>query len=509
MMKLNKMNTNREDDYMTEVALDLIPFLTLALIVNPKTINIVDNLYERYKFEAFQAAKESKYYNHPFLSDGSIKREVTGKRALGLLCLNTLEKYPELDLEIIELFKKGWKPLYNYISKTDVIEVDYIMSNIIEDKNDDDYFVAFTTILLLFSEMEDKLIEPLEFRHDIGFFFTSFLEHYESDKDRFSYKFVKRDKELFNKAQSIADRFYENFLQLKTTCDLNELIILDDDLSDYCRSVSVIFDSDKMSLSSMSDNVKIDRKDIVELAGLYYIHNKNQHRLESAKFILFGLHLKYSINAYINLKKYYFKNNKETLFFEIETYIKDIDKYKEVNLLLNKNIENIQNENTRLKNEYKNTIEKENILLVRENLKLKETILTLEKEKSDLVELNNSFFEEFDENNDIEDMALISNDISLDEIDIKVVIAGGHSTWQSRLKESLPNSYSYIEGDHEQFDERLIDNIEHVFIYTKYMSHGFYYKLMEKVKKTNVAYTYIKHTSSEYVVNQIKQTLLK
>ena len=55
----------------------------------------------------------------------------------------------------------------------------------------------------------------------------------ESDKKRFSYKFVKRDKELFKKAQSITDRFYENFLQLKTTCDLNELIILDEDLSGF------------------------------------------------------------------------------------------------------------------------------------------------------------------------------------------------------------------------------------------------------------------------------------
>lgn len=483
------------------ISLDLTPFMSLALATNPLILNGIDELYEEYKFLAYEQAKKSKFYTHPLLVDGSIKREVYCKRALGLLCLNDLKKYEELDSGMLDLFTKGWNSLYRYVLNTDVMDIDHVMKNIILNKEDDDYFVAFTTVLLLFSEVFEKKIKPESFKSDMGVYFNHYLSHFELEDTRFSFNFVKNDKELYRKAKSITSRFYENFVQLKTTSDLVDLAIINDELADFCRSVNVVFDADDMALSSMSDNMKVSKKHIIELAGLYYIHNKNQNRLESGKFILFGLHLKYSIKSYKELKKYYFQNNKETLFIELEGYINDIEKYKEENLILKRQLEALESENIRLKKEYKDSIEKDNILLKRENLKFKESISLFKKEINDLKELSESFFEV--------DEKIIEEDILIEVPDVNGVIAGGHSSWHSKLKEILPSEFIFIEGDNEKFDERLLDNKDHIFIYTKYMSHAFYYKLMEKCRRTGISFSYISHTSPNYVKRQIKDILLK
>lgn len=481
--------------------LDLTPYLAYSLATNPSITKDVDSLYEKYKFRAYNAAKNSKYYSYPLLTDGSIKRDVSSKRALGLIEMNKEKLYPELDNAIIKLFEKGWNRLNSYVKTCDVLDVSYIMKNIIENKDDDDYFIGFNTTLLLFSTIYDKEIIPAEFKSYIVDYFQEYSFHLDFGDKRFSYNFVRKDKEIFNKAKNIKDRFIKNFKVLNNTCDLVDLVILDDELADLCRSINVIFDSENMMLSSMSDNAKILDKDIIELGALYFLHYKNQNRIESAKFILFGLHLKYAIKAYKDLKEFYFKNNKETLYIELEKHLNNIKVLEDNDLLLKRKIEALKHENNKLKKEYKDTIEKENILLNREIDKLKATISKLSDENKELKELTDSFFKVDNAGEEIihKDNILIP--------DVKGVIAGGHSSWHDKIKGYLPDSFIYIEGGNERFDDNVLNNKDYIFIYTKFMSHGFYYRLIDKCKKMNIKIGYISSTSPSYLQREIIQII--
>lgn len=483
------------------LSIDLKPFMAISLATNPSTIKGVDALYEKYKFKAYELAKNSKFYSHPLICDGSIKREVSAKRALGLLCLNELRTYEELDKEIVNLFIKGWSTLHKYVSKIDLIDIEFVINNIVLKKDDDDYYVGFNTALLLFSKIHGKEIIQNDFMNDILNFLNDYLTHIEKGKKRFSYNFVKERKEVFDRAKKITNRFYDNFISLNNTCDLVELAITNEELADYCKSINAIFDSEDMSLASMTDNLVINEKDIIELAGLYYIDNNNQNRLESAKFMLFGLFLKYSIKAYKDLKKYYFKNNKETLFIELECCEEKAKSLEDENNALRRSNDILVSENSKLKKDYKESIEKENILLKREVQKLKNVIANLEREKDELKTLTDSFFEI--------DYVSLSSDININIPNVKGVIAGGHQIWHSKLKEVLPDSFVFIEGDYEQFDERILANKDFVFIYTKYMSHGFYYKLIDKCKRSNIRFYYISYTSPDYVKSEISNILSK
>lgn len=480
---------------------DLTPFLAFSLATNPRTTKDLDNLYEKHKFKAYEYAKKSKYYNYPLLADGSIKRDVFARKALGLIELSKEKKDIELNSDVINLFIKGWNSLFKYIEKTEVIDIDYIMKNIIKKKDNDDYYIGFTTATILFSEMLEKEIDPIEYKKEMSSFFYEYIEHLNKGEKRFSYTFVRKNKELFDKAKNIKNNFYDNFKIFNNTCDLVDLNINDEETADYCRSINVIFDSENMMLSSMSDNAPILEKDVIELAALYFIHNKNQNRVESTKFILFGLHLKYAIKAYKELKKFYFENNKETLYIELNKHIENIKTLEEENASLKRKTEILEHENNKLKKDYKNTIEKENIILENNIEKLKEQILQLEKDRKELIDLSESFFETDEKIIDIKENIVIPK--------TKAVIAGGHSSWHNKIKTELPETFIYIEGDNERFDTNLLDNKEFVFIYTKYMSHGFYYKLMGKCKKNNIKVLYITSSSPEHVKMEIYEKLTK
>ncbi|MCQ4925056.1 hypothetical protein NE686_18285 [Tissierella carlieri] len=486
---------------MNMISFELTPYLAYALATNSLLSKDIDLAYERYKYKAYVAANNSIYYSSPLITDGNIKREVSAKRALGLIELRKIKDCNILDKSIFDLFKKGWSQLYSYILNTDVIDYFYVTDSIMENRHDDDYYVGFNVVLLFFSETLEKEITPIECRNDIAKLLHNYLNHMQNGERRFSFDFVQRDKELLEKAKSIKNRFLENFKIFNNVCDLNDSLIHDEELSDFCRSVSVIFDSENMLLSSMSDNAKILEKDILELAALYFIHNKNQNRVESFKFILFGLNLKYSIKSYKDIKTFYFKNNKETLFLELEKYEVNTKALKVDNLSLKRQIKALEHENNKLKKKYKESIEKENIMLKREIAKLENSLSKLKEDNENLQLLAQSFF---DTNDDKKEIVL---DERINVPNVKAVIAGGRSNWHDKIRINLPDSFTFIDGTNERFDEKILDNKEYVFIYTKYMSHGFYYKLIEKCKKLNTKVDYISSTSPLHLHKEIYEII--
>lgn len=293
----------------------------------------------------------------------------------------------------------------------------------------------------------------------------------------------------------IKNRFFDNFGHIKYVYDLYHSN--NEDLNKYTNHISMIFDSEDMMLDSMlNGGVLIDEKDITELAALYFLMSGNQNKEESTKFIIFGLYLKYTIKAYKDVKDFYFKNNRETMYYQLEKQDKHTITLEKENHSLKALLEAQETENKRLKTEYKNSIEKENILLQKEIERLKKEIDKLNKDKKELLALRDVVLKE-----EKEEISNSSNNIVIPPI--SAIIAGGHSNWHNKLKEILPDTFKYLEGDNNNFDTNILNNIDHVFIYTGYMGHGFYYKLINKCKNIDSNIYYINSTSPEYVKEEI------
>lgn len=478
------MNTN-------STKVDITPFMAVAFANNGLLTNEINRLYEKDKFKAYEAATKSNIYSSPILTDGSINKQILARKALGLIELDRLGFY-EASV-VLSLLKKGWKAIYTYIEKVDIIDPAYVSANLVNSNNTDDYYIGISVAVLSLSTAlgKDMLTKDgADYKIEVLSHLKEILSNY-GREGRFSYNAIKKDKDNFKKAVDIKNRFYEMLSEdLSTTSDLIPVIIKNNYVVNYCHSLLMMFDAEFMMFSSITDNMKIIDRDIIELSFLYYIDNKNMDREESAKFIISGLYIRYLVKAYKDLKDYYFKNNKETMYLEMDKLVSHSNALEKDKKTLESTIEATNNENKRLKKEYKENIEKENILLKNEIEKLNKRILSLEKDKKELVSLTESFFEDPDNSEDI-----IENQTDIVIPDIKGLIAGGHSNWHDNIKEHLPDSFVYIEGNNERFDEKVLDNKDIVFIYTKFMSHSFYYKLMDRCKRQKIKTVYISSTS--------------
>ena len=486
-------------DKENNMKIDLIPFFVEAIISNSKIEPKINDLYEKHKYRAYELARNYEFYNHPMLSDGSIRREVYAKRTLGLILLTNENE--EVYIDMRDIIINGWKHINNYCYREDVVDLKEIVNRFTSHSLNDDEFNAILLLSLVLAEEYHKTVVPEDFVNKIFDSYALRLWHYQKNMYRFSYKNVKSNRKLFDKGVKIKDRFFDNFGKIKYVHDLYHSD--DEDLNKYTDHISMIFDSEDMMFVSMLDNdTLIDEKDIIELAALYFLMTGNQNREESAKFIISGLYLKYTIKAYKDVKDFYFKNNQETMYYQLEKQDKHIISLEKENRSLKANLEAQGIENKRLKTEYKNSIEKENILLHKEIEKLNKEIYELNKDKKELLALREIVFKE-----EKEETSNHFSDIAIPPIN--AIIAGGHSNWHNKLKEFLPDTFKYLEGDNNNFDTNILNNIDHVFIYTNFMGHGFYYKLINKCRNIDANIYYINSTSPEYVKEEIFNLIKK
>ena len=84
---------------------------------------------------------------------------------------------------------------------------------------------------------------------------------------------------------------------------------------------------------------------------------------------------------------------------------------------------------------------------------------------------------------------------------------GGHSQWQNKMKEYLPNC-RFISPDMLNFDINILSNVDIVFIYTNYLNHGMYYKVIDIIREREIKLEYLKsNINMEIVLNQIIKIL--
>ncbi|NMA49247.1 MAG: hypothetical protein GX947_05680, partial [Tissierellia bacterium] len=432
------------------VTLDITPFLVEALVTKQRLHKDIEKIYRQNKYRYYSLAKKSPLYNHHIMTQGSIYTEEYSRKLLGIF-LSATEKEQDTD-HILTLIEAAFPVVYNYVRKVaNEIDLNEIIKRVYYPEMSDDEFNGSLTIAYWLARFFDKKLVHNESLERLQEMWQLRIKSYDGTGFQlFSYDVLPKDD--INKAKILLGRLEEH-LDASMSTPWFYLQMGNEEAKSYANQLSLIYDSECLSLATILEEVKFTKKDFIELGAIYWSHNKNMNRTEGSKFIIAGSMIKGLLKAYKQAKDYYFKNNRESTFLEMEGMEREIKRLKDQERFRERQAEALMAENRRIRNEYKSTLEAKINEQEKEikNLKIK---LYHEQEKNkELFALRNLVFSlEYEEE--------IHEDEQLTILEVKAIIIGGHERWQARLREELPKTFSFVGADQKNFDTNKLHNVE-------------------------------------------------
>lgn len=467
--------------------LNLIPFVVEALGSNKTIYKDIDNLYQRHKYEFYKAAKESEWYEHPIFKEGSLLQEEYCKKVLGILIADIDDETVYHDF--MKLIQKGYRWTYEYVKSRFSIDVDEYLKAFTKKYHGavDDKGIGielhFCILLFLSLNMQKKVVENGSHQRFINLLYTRLQHSTGDEKIRMSYDRLKP--EDIERVQKLKQKLFKEYGKIRNFDEL-----LDKHFDGTKRDMyTFLFDFEHLSSVSIFQDVKFTERDIDEILCLYTIVREDAELDvdEALQFLIPGLYIKYLLKAYKQVKEMYFRNNKETMFIELEGTEKELQRTKE-----------------KLESTQRGLLEAEKIhgLLEKENLRLKAELAEAQRNKAELNSLREFLFS-LDQKEEYQ-----AEEIDFDELKkYKAIVIGGHERWQQRMKEYLPN-FIFIHPDQLNFDIRLLDGIDTVFVYPNYLNHAMYYKLMGAIEGKNIKIIYINQQNEELVLKCIYKAII-
>lgn len=492
---------------MSTVKLDMRLFIVEALANNTKLEKLINDYYKLYKFEAYDLAKNSPLYNHPMIIDGSIKKEVLSKRALGLVLLSQTNE--DVSSLIEKLFKKGWPKLHKYISKlqknNELFDFGYVFKKIYLPKKDiatNDY--AFS--LAVFSYFS-ALNAGLEFvKNDFlinteSNLYNTLAFYEEGCEQRYSFETI--DKDLYKKAkellerieQKYGDRYFKNIDNLFTLTEMRESKY--DRLRLLVTKLSFFFDDECCMAANMFEQ-DISNRLKLEVLAIFCLTHEIRNVDDAAEFLALGVLFKKLIVGYKDVKKYYFENNQETMFLELSRYQAAEKKAVAEQERIQKAFDEIKSENARLKKDYKSNLESEIVALKQEIASLKEKEKSQNMLTRELASLRSALYQPEEESHD-------HRTIDVEKINsYKGIIIGGHQNWHQQIKKQLDFD-CVLEANTHLLEH--IDEYDVVLFKTSYLDHPTYFKVIEKVRRSTPIFGYLQHSNIELCLEEIEKII--
>jgi hypothetical protein len=348
--------------------IDLTIFVVEAMATNLKCHKTIDRIYQDVKLVAHKLATNSNLYNHPIITNGHIEHEVYAKRALGIILM-------EKDDYLYEIIESGWSSLLKYINRKKTIDLKKVVDTLLGDINkvSDDHLNGLITITMLLAKSNNIPIGPNE---DVDTFqemiYTRF-NHYKNAEselieNRITYELLNNSNSSV-KAKQILERVESANRELS---NLDMLFQLDKSPSEEVRNTitsnSFMFDLEDLMLSSMVKSIDITKDDKLAILSLYWDLYHNQNIEKATQFLVSNLIILFTCRAYKSVKRQYFENNSETMFYEIEVLESTIERISKDLSAEKKATEELNKQVNYLRDTYKKNLEKEIISL---NKKLK------------------------------------------------------------------------------------------------------------------------------------------
>lgn len=466
--------------------INILPFIVESMGDNEIIYNDIDETYIKNRYVFYKAAKNHPLYNHQIVKEGSLIQEEYRKKILGILLIGQSDNNTTEEIE--KLIKKGYRYTYVYVKNHSRIYLnDYIKSFIKKHKNkerklNEKLEQSIPILMLLVLNSPNKLVEDELFSVYISLLSKRWLHYNDSEKTRISLdKATPKDKE---KIEKLKESIYKKYGEIR---NFNDLVEKESKLPSIQMS-ALIFDYEKLSSISVLENIPFSDKDIDEILYIYIIGKKDLKDIETAlDFLISYMHIKYLIKAYKDVKTMYFKNNKETMFVELEALELELKKANKKIYAKEKDMEEIV---------------KKLEILKKENTRLKKQLREERKQKSELNGLREFVFN-LDKEVEYKDTAEINYELLRNH---KAVIIGGHERWQQKMKKFLPN-FIFIHSDMLNFDTNIFNNIDTVFIFINYLSHGMYYKVIETIRGKDIEIVYITKQNHKKVLKIIQEKI--
>lgn len=517
MSKKNNEIKNIESNKVEKPTIDLRILLVEALATtnNIKVEKKINLIYEKNKLKAYQIAKESTLYNHQMLTDGSIHREILSKRVLGLILLS--EKSEEISQEIDKIIKLGWSKIYTYFLKLKKLKKELDFENIqkfmakdesklMKSAEEINSMIAISYFLAINLEIEIKKTEFLEIVESSIYNRLQFYEEY--CPHRYSYKTT--EPETKEKAKKLLQRielkygeiYFETIDGLLSLCEKRNKE--HEELRIETSRISFLFDDSKCMASNMFEN-KISKEMKLQILNIYVLTSKNSNSIKAAEFLINAIIQKKLIDSYREVKKYFFANNKETLFLDLEKKDQKIEEQAAENKFLTAQNQELKIENSKLKKEYKMGIEQENTKLKKALKETKKTQKTIEELNREISELKSALYTEESAPKKLDQEPLNEKNAKVLKINSKKgIIIGGHQNWHNQLKEYI--TYDCV----LEANQHLLNHIEEydvVLFKTSYLNHPTYLKVIEKVRRKTPIFGYIKHNNVKLCIEEIEKLI--
>lgn len=474
--------------------------ISIAITRNTELKKNINKIYLLNRMKYNNAAINSSCINHIIMTQGTLEQEIEGRKALGILLI--AEEDHNLRNTIINLLRKSYPTIFNSVKKHDKRELSkrYLkMDSItreIEARLDAAIYFYFSLYRskeivdqgFIISIIED--IKNFEFYNPITSIIDKEIELHKTELQEIK-ALLKREYGSLNSYEDILSSDYDSILELGEILE-NMFIINKLDIN-HLFSASHFLNIDEILLSYIKRNSgNIDTK---VLLGI----------------VINGIFIKSLINEYKNSRKLYFQNNKEKLFFEINSLKEKISKINDEKVEILTNVNSLEQENdslhkvlTSLTNDL-NKKHKLEMLTLQNRIKELEDQLVLEKKyRTELNELREYLFKL--NNNYVPSNSKKTLDYYIARINILII--GGTKEWRRKFREKYPELRT-LTGFNGNFDAPILSNYDYVFFYTGYMDHATYYKAINFIRSHNIKFGYIGKTNMELVEDELMDELQK
>jgi len=288
------------------MALNLMPFVVEAMGYNKRIYKDIDKLYQKNKYEFYNAARNHELYTHQIVTEGSLLQEEYCKKALGIILVAQEKK--EFEADFLNMLAKGWPYAFAFVNSNSEVDLAKFMIRLIKksggiDKLSDDEINTNVFMCFYIAICANKKIVENAFYKKFINSISARWEHYKDEcLERISIeRATDEDKEKINQI-----RF--KLGKIKTYRDIYEN-------NKFAELLAFIFDYENISASSIFDGIKLSQKEIDELIYLNVIDNE---KIDNKHHLTYCMYIRLLIKAYKKVKQHYFENNKETMFVEME-----------------------------------------------------------------------------------------------------------------------------------------------------------------------------------------------
>ena len=531
-------------------------FLAESIIEYPHLRKDFEEYYKSDKYRFYERARHNRYYDHYNIGDATLESEVAMKRIFGiLLCSEDDEAIRNYIYNKLLVSNSRFSALVNNPKESTINSLitdatagkakSYAMMNAPM------RFLAYIFYSKYGIDSNNKVVNDYLSEIHQGHLKMS---QYNLENYRKAYQFPKPDHVVVtSKVRKLISKLRTG-MDISSFADFKEKEILrinsisaDSELYDYIKDyfysndrgkndtlkammidsmVSAIMCINGSSLSGQLGQISITQDEeamIINILASATLAKRKDKENDFKWYVdvsdyLIGLFVMLLAKEIRSMKEFYFRNNSETQYLELqrlETVIEDKDKEIE---RLRTELARANEQNERQKDEIKRLTDeafKENKDAIKPftseisglNSRIRDLEKTLEAEQAKTPELNALREYAFSIQSEYIPPETTTTLVELTK-GKRIVIVGGHVNWRNKMKEQYP-SITFLDGHNVSLDVSVFDKADFILFQTSNMSHQVYYKAIDYLRNRRLKFDYLGRSVNQTLLDAEIASILK